>query len=429
MAGDKVHIRAKDKNTGRVQRSSPVVIKDVIRDAIGIDKYRIRMHSGELKTVPGAALVPWRHPQNASDITGIIDIPNNATLGEGSYGSVRRGFFRKRVPNRVYYAGRNLKENKEYAVKVQQDEEARREIRIFRRLGNDLYIGKYYGFGYVLFENQKRIAMVMEMYDKDLDKLREQTSPADVPKTFLRVATQLFNALGFLEEKKVIHLDIKPENIMFDNRNILKLIDFGMAKTHSVKLESMKDYGLPFQFPHQMYFAWPPEQLLDTGTCSYKWDVYSAAVALLLFLENPKNGLDQKLPSIYIDYWKGIDLPEFERELEFTNRTQFIERAEMQSVFVCNALSDSTGPFAIHRLQSDSEQQEEALCLRGPFAITRMLANCLREEARRPSWQQCLFAVSEATRKKRQSSDDESGAAAKRARVGSVDERLKNLRF
>ena len=122
VSGDKVELRK--KVNGRDERSSPVIITG----AVGECKYQVKFSDGELRTVPGRIIVRWRHPQNASDITGIIDIPDDATIGEGSYGQVRKGFFHKRKANRVYYTGRNLKENKEYAVKVQRDEEARNEI-------------------------------------------------------------------------------------------------------------------------------------------------------------------------------------------------------------------------------------------------------------------------------------------------------------
>ena len=409
VSGDKVELRT--KVNGRVERSSPVIIKD----AVGEGKYKVRFSSGELRTVPGKILVRWRHPQNASDITGIIDIPDDAIIGAGSYGEVRKGFFQKRKANRMYYTGRNLKENKEYAVKVQRDEEARKEIRIFRRLGKNLSIGRYYGFGYVLLKNQRRIAMVMELYDKNLDKLKMKTKPEDVPKTFLWVAKELFSALGFLEQKNVIHMDIKPDNIMFDKNNFLKLIDFGMATTSSsINLENMKEeYGMSYNSPGQMYFAWPPEQLLDTGTCTNKWDVYSAAVVLLLFLENPDHRLDKNLPYIYYKYWKKIIRNNPEAETEFFERTQFNENPEIQRVSFCN--SPTTG--------------RKALCLTGPQVITRMLTDCLRFESQRPSWKTCLEVLETLTSQKRQSSDDQSGVAAKRARTGSIDNRLKNLRF
>ena len=45
------------------------------------------------------------------------------------------------------------------------------------------------------------------------------------------IAVKLVQALHFLhEEMRVIHLDVKPENIMLSENDELKLIDFGLSK-------------------------------------------------------------------------------------------------------------------------------------------------------------------------------------------------------
>jgi serine/threonine protein kinase len=53
---------------------------------------------------------------------------------------------------------------------------------------------------------------------------------------FLRRTTgfiirQLFEAVAFAHEKGILHRDIKPENILFTKSRILRLADFGLAKS------------------------------------------------------------------------------------------------------------------------------------------------------------------------------------------------------
>jgi len=42
---------------------------------------------------------------------------------------------------------------------------------------------------------------------------------------------QVLEALAYLHQEKIIHLDLKPENLILDKReNIVKMIDLGSAK-------------------------------------------------------------------------------------------------------------------------------------------------------------------------------------------------------
>lgn len=45
------------------------------------------------------------------------------------------------------------------------------------------------------------------------------------------VAAQIVLVMEYLLEKRVLHRDLKPENILLDKRNLIKVIDFGFAKT------------------------------------------------------------------------------------------------------------------------------------------------------------------------------------------------------
>lgn len=53
------------------------------------------------------------------------------------------------------------------------------------------------------------------------------------------VILSLCKALGFLHQHKIIHKDIKPENVMIDNSGTVKLIDFDAARIY--KLYQSKD--------------------------------------------------------------------------------------------------------------------------------------------------------------------------------------------
>ena len=64
---------------------------------------------------------------------------------------------------------------------------------------------------------------------KTLKQVIEEKGPFDY-KTVLEYGTQIVSALKHAHEKKIIHRDIKPQNILMTKDGILKVTDFGIAK-------------------------------------------------------------------------------------------------------------------------------------------------------------------------------------------------------
>lgn len=78
-------------------------------------------------------------------------------------------------------------------------------------------------------------------------------------------------ALAFAHENRVLHLDIKPTNIMIDRQGVVKLADFGMAT-----LASAAGYG---DARGGTVGYMPPEQI-DGGMVDERTDVFSLAVVI-----------------------------------------------------------------------------------------------------------------------------------------------------
>lgn len=104
---------------------------------------------------------------------------------------------------------------------------------------------------------------------------KHKTLPEKDAKAIIR---QIFSALKFLNEndKKVIHYDLKPQNILFHN-GVVKISDFGLCKvmnSDETKLE-LTSQGVG------TYWYLPPECFLTDGPkISTKVDVWSAGVIL-----------------------------------------------------------------------------------------------------------------------------------------------------
>ena len=69
-----------------------------------------------------------------------------------------------------------------------------------------------------------------------------------------KIISTLCDALHFLHQNKIIHKDIKPENIMIDNNGNVKLIDFDAAriykpqKSEDTKIMGTTGYAAPEQY-------------------------------------------------------------------------------------------------------------------------------------------------------------------------------------
>lgn len=88
----------------------------------------------------------------------------------------------------------------------------------------------------------------------------------------LRYATQFLTGLNHIHSRGLLHLDIKPDNIMLSNTDVALLSDFGLAKYTDV-------YGLADQtFAYSMHRA--PEQMLTGIRQSRLTDIYQVGVTL-----------------------------------------------------------------------------------------------------------------------------------------------------
>jgi hypothetical protein len=91
----------------------------------------------------------------------------------------------------------------------------------------------------------------------------------------VRIISQVAQGLHFAHRRKVIHRDVKPDNILVRYDGMVKLADFGLAKD----FENDKDLTRPatgLGTPHFM----APEQYEDAKNASVLCDVYSLGATL-----------------------------------------------------------------------------------------------------------------------------------------------------
>ena len=87
------------------------------------------------------------------------------------------------------------------------------------------------------FEDNGRACLVMEfVWGESLEKRLEATNAPLLETDVLKWAVQLCEALHYLHSRKppIIFRDMKPSNVMVTNTGLVKLIDFGIARTYKV---------------------------------------------------------------------------------------------------------------------------------------------------------------------------------------------------
>merc|ERR1719484_162089 len=136
------------------------------------------------------------------------------------------------------------------------------------------------------------------------------------PATIKNLAFQLCRGVEFCHANRILHRDIKPQNLLVDNRLRLKIADFGLARAYSVPVP---------KYTHEVVTVWyrAPEILLGSMPYSIPVDIWSvgcivAEMATGAPLFNGDSEIDtafkifQKLGTPTEAIWPGVmDLPDF----------------------------------------------------------------------------------------------------------------------
>src|SRR5664279_234157 len=122
--------------------------------------------------------------------------------------------------------------------------------------------------------------MVMEfLRGEDLRHAMRNGHTGDL-RSRLKIAAQVARALAYVHTQKIVHRDLKPDNIHINAAGVVKLIDFGIAKTEGLQM-TRAGYvlGTPF------YMA--PEQVTGENITE-QVDVYAFGVLLFELLTGRK---------------------------------------------------------------------------------------------------------------------------------------------
>ncbi|WP_406838077.1 protein kinase domain-containing protein [Streptomyces sp. AHU1] len=106
----------------------------------------------------------------------------------------------------------------------------------------------------------------------DADIQQYGAMPADKA---LKITADVLAALEISHEMGLVHRDIKPGNVMMTKRNVVKVMDFGIARAMQSGVTSMTQTGMVVGTPQYL----SPEQALGRGVDA-RSDLYSVGIML-----------------------------------------------------------------------------------------------------------------------------------------------------
>jgi len=120
------------------------------------------------------------------------------------------------------------------------------------------------------FQNQ--LVMIMEFVEGETLANRLNRAPLSTAET-VNYADQILSALGYAHKQNIIHRDIKPANMMLTPQGVVKLMDFGIARSGTDG--SLTTTGTTLGSLNYM----PPEQVRGEAADA-RSDIYSFGVSL-----------------------------------------------------------------------------------------------------------------------------------------------------
>lgn len=180
-------------------------------------------------------------------------------IGEGTYGVVYKA--QDKVTREIVALKKIRLEAEDEGV----PSTAIREISLLKELAHSNVVG----LRDVVHENQK-LYLVFEFLEQDLKKYMDYVNKKLERLLVKSYMQQLTKGIAFCHSHRVLHRDLKPQNLLIDRQGTLKLADFGLARA----------FGLPVRtFTHEVVTLWyrAPEILMGGRQYSTPVDMWSVA--------------------------------------------------------------------------------------------------------------------------------------------------------
>jgi len=186
------------------------------------------------------------------------EITEPKLLGEGTYGKVYKAFSKER---QHVVAIKRIKLNPEEDEGVPST--SLREVAVLKELNSD-YVVKLFE----VFCSPSKLTLVFELMENDLKVYMKSLGRQMEPRDIKYLTWQLMKGLEVCHARRVIHRDIKPQNLLIDSQLRMKLADFGLARAFIVPMP---------KYTHEVVTVWyrAPEILLGSSLYSLGVDMWA----------------------------------------------------------------------------------------------------------------------------------------------------------
>uniref|UniRef100_A0A673ZEZ9 cyclin-dependent kinase n=1 Tax=Salmo trutta TaxID=8032 RepID=A0A673ZEZ9_SALTR len=118
-----------------------------------------------------------------------------------------------------------------------------------------------------IIHTDKSLTLVFEYLDKDLKQYMDDCGNILSMQNVKIFLFQILRGLSYCHRRKVLHRDLKPQNLLINERGELKLADFGLARAKSVPTKT---------YSNEVVTLWyrPPDVLLGSSEYSTQIDMW-----------------------------------------------------------------------------------------------------------------------------------------------------------
>lgn len=119
-----------------------------------------------------------------------------------------------------------------------------------------------------VIHTERKLTLVFEYLDQDLKKYLDVSEGGLDPSVVRSFLFQLLTGVAYCHHHRVLHRDLKPQNLLINREGNLKLADFGLARAFGIPVRS---------YTHEVVTLWyrAPDVLLGSRKYSTPVDIWS----------------------------------------------------------------------------------------------------------------------------------------------------------
>merc|ERR1719214_273143 len=119
-----------------------------------------------------------------------------------------------------------------------------------------------------VIHTERKLTLVFEFLDQDLKKLLDMCDGGLDLATTKSFMYQLLRGIAYCHTHRVLHRDLKPQNLLINREGELKLADFGLARAFGIPVRS---------YTHEVVTLWyrAPDVLMGSRKYSTPVDIWS----------------------------------------------------------------------------------------------------------------------------------------------------------